>query len=75
VIGHDSFSDWSFSDRSGSDSSSSDTDPEPFAPKVGPFPRRGFLQAWWEEFQPDAKLVILASERGVLPLMETSGLI
>ncbi len=47
----------------------------PVAPKVGPFPLRDFLQAWWEELRPDAKMVFVSSGKGTLPLMETAGVI
>ena len=45
------------------------------APKVGPFPRADFMRAWWEEFRPDARMMIISSEGGVLPLMESAGVI
>jgi CelD/BcsL family acetyltransferase involved in cellulose biosynthesis len=47
----------------------------PFAPRVGPFPLAEFLRAWWEEFQPDARVVIISSGGGALPLMESAGVI
>jgi CelD/BcsL family acetyltransferase involved in cellulose biosynthesis len=45
------------------------------APRVGPFPGAEFLQAWFEEIQPDARVMIISSAGGVLPLMETAGVI
>ncbi|HUP16702.1 MAG TPA: GNAT family N-acetyltransferase [Acidimicrobiia bacterium] len=46
-----------------------------FAPRVGPFPMAEFLRAWWQEFQPDARVVIISSGSGALPLMESAGVI
>ncbi|HKY46440.1 MAG TPA: GNAT family N-acetyltransferase [Acidimicrobiia bacterium] len=45
------------------------------APRVGPFPMAGFLQAWWEELAPDARMIIISDGSGALPLMETEGVI
>jgi len=45
------------------------------APRVGPFPMAEFLQAWLEELQPDARVMIISSDGGALPLMQTEGVI
>lgn len=45
------------------------------APKVGPFPSPGFLQAWREEIRPDIPMQIVSSGEGILPLMESAGVI
>jgi CelD/BcsL family acetyltransferase involved in cellulose biosynthesis len=45
------------------------------APRVGPFPMPEFLQAWLEELQPDARVLIISSGGGVLPLMQAAGVI
>lgn len=47
----------------------------PLAPKVGPFPLAGFLQAWWDEIRPDARMMIVSTGTGVLPLMAVDGVI
>ena len=47
----------------------------PLAPRVGPFPLAGFLQAWWEEIKPDAEMLLISSGEGMLPLMKSAGLI
>ncbi len=45
------------------------------AARVGPFPTAEFLKAWWEELQPDARIMIISSGSGTLPLMESAGVI
>jgi CelD/BcsL family acetyltransferase involved in cellulose biosynthesis len=45
------------------------------APRVGPFPTAEFLKAWWEELRPDARMMIISSGSGTLPLMESAGVI
>ena len=50
-------------------------DLSPLAPRVGPFPMAEFLGVWWEEFRPDARLTIVSSGEGALPLMESAGVI
>lgn len=45
------------------------------APRVGPFPMADFLRAWWEEFRPDARMMIISNGSGALPLMESAGVI
>jgi len=50
-------------------------DLSPLAPRVGPFPMADFARAWWEEFQPDARMMIISSGSGTLPLMESAGVI
>ena len=50
-------------------------DLEPLAPRVGPFPQTDFVRAWWEEFRPAARMMIIASGSGTLPLMESAGVI
>ena len=45
------------------------------APGVGPFPLPGFLEAWREEIRPEAPMLIVSSGKGVLPLMESAGVI
>jgi CelD/BcsL family acetyltransferase involved in cellulose biosynthesis len=47
----------------------------PLAPRVGPFPTAEFLTAWWEEFRPEARMVIISTGDGVLPLMELAGVL
>jgi CelD/BcsL family acetyltransferase involved in cellulose biosynthesis len=47
----------------------------PAAPRVGPFPLAGYLQAWWEEIQPEAEMLLLASDDGLLPLIRSAGVI
>ncbi|MEX0667843.1 MAG: GNAT family N-acetyltransferase, partial [Acidimicrobiia bacterium] len=34
-----------------------------------------FLQAWWEEFRPEARMMIISTGGGMLPLMESAGVI
>jgi CelD/BcsL family acetyltransferase involved in cellulose biosynthesis len=45
------------------------------APSVGPFPLPVFLEAWREEIRPEAPMLIVSSGTGVLPLMESEGVI
>ena len=45
------------------------------APRVGPFPYPGFLEAWREEIRPEAPMLIVSSGEGILPLMESAGVI
>ena len=45
------------------------------APRVGPFPQKVFLQAWWEEIRPEARMMLVSNRSGVLPLMESAGVI
>lgn len=41
----------------------------PTAPNTGPFPRRAFLEAWWEtRSSPSEELLIAATDDGLLPL-------
>ncbi|MGH8926731.1 MAG: GNAT family N-acetyltransferase [Acidimicrobiia bacterium] len=43
----------------------------PLAPRVGPFPHRDFLVAWWEQFNFGTEIMVVANEGGTLPLMKT----
>ena len=45
------------------------------APRVGPFPLPGFLEAWREEIRPEVPMLIVSSGKGILPLMESAGVI
>jgi CelD/BcsL family acetyltransferase involved in cellulose biosynthesis len=47
----------------------------PTVPKVGPFPTAAFLRAWWEEIRPEAQMFVVNTEDGVLPLMQSSGVV
>ncbi len=46
-------------------------DLEPAVDEVGPFPRRDFLQAWWEELQPGGELLLAATEDSALVLVDS----
>jgi CelD/BcsL family acetyltransferase involved in cellulose biosynthesis len=46
---------------------------EPAVDEVGPFPRRDFVQAWWEELSPDGELVLATSDQSALVLVESAG--
>ena len=48
----------------------------PAAPDTGPFPRRAFLEAWWEtRSAPADELVIATAEDGLLPLRVGGGVV
>jgi CelD/BcsL family acetyltransferase involved in cellulose biosynthesis len=43
---------------------------EPAVADVGPFPRPGFLKAWWEELPHDGELVVVEAENSALILFD-----
>jgi CelD/BcsL family acetyltransferase involved in cellulose biosynthesis len=45
-------------------------DMEPAVADVGPFPRTGFLRAWWEELAPDGDLVVVEANNSALILFD-----